>query len=942
MQCSRTSLKSFHSVKREAVRSVFKQAACKSTVAKSSSSGIRPSPTAEQIKELEKIGRQLVDATVTRQKKHTMKAWEKASLDERRNIIDKEVQELSHPNKPKSQERLDFEALQVDTDYTAVTPFVPTIDDSNRPKPGAFVELRRSVLSFSIPLLPILILYDRNTVMVHGVILNEELQGNTVKVNVITQRGEIWSNNPEDIMVSIPDFTPEHILDQISASDEAVGTQDAMARLKIIKELDIFEQQITVMTNYYAPVVSKVYQKVRSRDPTRWSRVSLEDIVTSHPPPKSQPNKTVAIVALHKLFMLDPLHFVATEVHRSSLEFSVRPLDEVENVLRVRQWIRTNSIEVASFIDKAKAIASLPRDIRDQSPQDPPAPHDISLPTLSPSDRHIIEFLRCAIRKHSAHQTSPYESFAPTIIKRLGIYKADITGNIIFNFLRDIGTLEPWHDMILLTEEKEITAGSSKATVSKDETTFSVDKLDSQRHDWGQLPVYVIDAADAEELDDGISIERLNDGSNWLHIHVADPTSHLTRESPLALAAAAQGCSMYGPQKTLSMLPSSYTMSRYSLGNLDGGDGQKVLTFSAHLDKDGHVLESRVRAGVIHNVHVITYAAVENAWGEPSYDLRWPFGDELSTTPQDKAPSSEAISDLKGLRELGLQQQHRRAQLGRMSWTMPQPKVFFPDRPVPTSSSDLQLWTGYPRMLYGVERRELSPARAMVAEAMILASRVAGSFCAENGLPGLFRAAGKPLGAPVNSTSGGSIPAELVMRSQIASRPAYYSTTPSEHWQLGVGAETGGYVRVTSPLRRFADMVMHWQIKAVLQGEKKPGIPLEEMQKYAAHLHERESVIKSINRAQQGYWAAIFIQRRLKYQPDEPVLRNLQGYAFTSAEFDTFSRLYTTPVLVPVLGIKGWLSTTKKPEWNTGDNIKVRVADVTMVGKAKIRLEVDE
>lgn len=147
MQCSRVSLRGLHAPKRDNMRGVFKQTARKSTVAKTSSSasGIRPTLTAEQAKEAEQIARQLVDATVARQKNHTRKAWEKASLDEKRKIMDKDIRQLSYPNKLKSQERLDFEAIQPDADYTAVTPTVTTIDDSNRPKPGAFVELRRLV-----------------------------------------------------------------------------------------------------------------------------------------------------------------------------------------------------------------------------------------------------------------------------------------------------------------------------------------------------------------------------------------------------------------------------------------------------------------------------------------------------------------------------------------------------------------------------------------------------------------------------------------------------------------------------------------------------------------------------------------------------------------------------------------------------------------------------
>jgi hypothetical protein len=105
-------------------------------------------PTAAQVKKIQEMGREMVDAVVVKQKGHTLKAWEKASLEEKRKIMDKERQDLSRPNKPKSLERLEFEGLQTDTDYVTVTPSVPTIDDSNRPKAGAFVELRRWVANY--------------------------------------------------------------------------------------------------------------------------------------------------------------------------------------------------------------------------------------------------------------------------------------------------------------------------------------------------------------------------------------------------------------------------------------------------------------------------------------------------------------------------------------------------------------------------------------------------------------------------------------------------------------------------------------------------------------------------------------------------------------------------------------------------------------------------
>jgi exoribonuclease-2 len=720
-----------------------------------------------------------------------------------------------------------------------------------------------------------------------------------------------------------------------------------LVRLRIINQLDAFDREITAKENRFASSVAKLYHKVCAKDATQWARLSVDEILASLSSSKeTDDDHTTSRIAVHKLLMADPLHYVARELHRSSLQFSARPRAEVENIKRVIGWIRTNSKELNSFIDKANDIFAISSASRSRTPQGSPIKVEAELPEFTISDRQIILFLSCAIRKHSAHQQSPYEAFAPTIVKKLGVYKKDITGDVIFNFLQDIGVVEPWHDPILLTEERAFSESRVLSELSSGTSDLSQDQHAHIRHDWGLLPVYVIDAADAEELDDGISIERCSDGTSWVHVHVADPTSQLPRSHPIALTAAARGCTIYGPQQTFSMLPSNYAMSHHSLGTFEPEKGQNVLTFSARVGTNGDLIESTVRAGIVHNVHVLTYASVEKSWGWTDSYLRWPFGYVIPEQTGKQVPE-EANSDLTTLRDLSAIQSARRVKAGRFSWFIDKARAFFPDKPLPFADRTPQLWSGYPRLVYGVESGSLSPARAMVAEAMVLAGQVAGRFCADRGIPALYRTSGQPVGSydelPSDILSfNGTIPVKLATKARIAGLPAFYSTSPSDHWPLNVTADMGGYVRVTSPLRRFTDMVMHWQIKAALLGAEKPEVSRQEMEHYASQLHEREAIVKSISLAQNGYWTAIFLQRRLKYQSDDPLLQKLEGCVYSTPEFDTFLRTYNTQVLVPKLGIKGWVSTTKAPGWGLGDTVTVRISDVTMAGKAKVRLEMAE
>lgn len=62
-------------------------------------------------------------------------------------------------------------------------------------------------------------------------------------------------------------------------------------------------------------------------------------------------------------------------------------------------------------------------------------------------------------------------------------------------------------------------------------------------------------------------------------------------------------------------------------------------------------------------------------------------------------------------------------------------------------------------------------------------------------------------------------PLRLTMQYMESLGRAIAHTSPVPHRVIGVS----GYVRVTSPLRRFSDMIAHWQIEAVMRYEQRTG-----------------------------------------------------------------------------------------------------------------------
>lgn len=95
---------------------------------------------------LKAAGTSLLDSIVKKRDGRAATSWEKLSLEQRRKMEDQQHRELTHRNKPKSQEQLDFESSRtkdVEADYIDLDASSANLQLSPRPRPGSWVELRR-------------------------------------------------------------------------------------------------------------------------------------------------------------------------------------------------------------------------------------------------------------------------------------------------------------------------------------------------------------------------------------------------------------------------------------------------------------------------------------------------------------------------------------------------------------------------------------------------------------------------------------------------------------------------------------------------------------------------------------------------------------------------------------------------------------------------------
>src|SRR5690606_2755428 len=109
-----------------------------------------------------------------------------------------------------------------------------------------------------------------------------------------------------------------------------------------------------------------------------------------------------------------------------------------------------------------------------------------------------------------------------------------------------------------------------------------------------------------------------------------------------------------------------------------------------------------------------------------------------------------------------------------------------------------------------------TPSRLIVSEMMILANRLAADRAAADGIPIIFRTQ-EPPDEPPPQTEGLPEPMqfELLRKSFKRSR---LSLDPAPHAGLGLGA----YTQMSSPIRRYADLVTQRQFAAALERQPFP------------------------------------------------------------------------------------------------------------------------
>jgi len=342
------------------------------------------------------------------------------------------------------------------------------------------------------------------------------------------------------------------------------------------------------------------------------------------------------------------------------------------------------------------------------------------------------------------------------------------------------------------------------------------------RLDYREVPTFTIDPDDAKDFDDALSLETLDEGDVRVGVHIADVSAYVKTGTAVDREAHNRGNSTYLVGTVIPMLPEKLSNGLCSL--VEAQDRLCKAVFLV-FDKKSRLKETTYANTVIRSRKRLTYRQAYALLFENNLEkIR-----ALPLPPKHQTGSTgRALSSLTDLELVDLQSWVRklwaiasklrrdRMQHGSLDLDMPETKIFVDEQ-------------GYADRLEKIVNDE---SHQLIEEFMLAANESVARLTRTNQLPSIYRVHDEPdedrlqeyrqlLGTFDIEVGDLTVRQEMVklietldkhpqgytLRTQLlrSLRKACYRGTPDGHY----GLHKKDYTHFTSPIRRYADLVVH-------------------------------------------------------------------------------------------------------------------------------------
>jgi ribonuclease R len=372
---------------------------------------------------------------------------------------------------------------------------------------------------------------------------------------------------------------------------------------------------------------------------------------------------------------------------------------------------------------------------------------------------------------------------------------------------------DPGVDILSITAKYDINDTFEDDVMKQaDELPLTVlEKELKDRKDLRNIEIFTIDGDDTKDIDDAISIKKLQNGNYELGVHIADVSHYVTEDSPLDKEAYTRGTSVYLADRVIPMLPHKLSNGICSLNPNEDRLAQSCVM---EINEKGEVVKYDIFQSIIKSRKQMTYKNVNKILEE-------------NIIPEGYEPFADSLRTMADLAKILRKYKENR---GYIDFEINESKIIVDEK---GKAIDVKL-------------RERGTGEKLIEDFMIAANETVAQHIFYMELPFVYRVHGEPseekienfrkfvsiLGHKIignrqdmtpkgmqnmleqlKNTEEYSILASMLLRSM---QKAVYDKENIGHY----GLASKCYTHFTSPIRRYPDLIVHRLLRKYLYENK--------------------------------------------------------------------------------------------------------------------------